>query len=117
MIGISPAPWSVVPYNDGDSLVVHDARPDHRVCFMATAHREGDMARIEANARLIAAAPDHALVAAALCLGVARWNAFGPRQGEFCIRGFCYVTELDEFGVPTMTDALRASLRAAGFTQ
>lgn len=54
----TPGPWSVVPYGDGDSLAVHDARGDWRVCFMATPGDSGDMAGIEANARLIAAAPE-----------------------------------------------------------
>ena len=38
---VTPGPWSVVPYGDGDSLAVHDA---------------GDFEGIEANARLIALA-------------------------------------------------------------
>jgi hypothetical protein len=50
-------PWQIVPYGDGDSLVVH-AGEDERVCFMATpGESPGAMSRIEANARLIAAAP------------------------------------------------------------
>lgn len=51
-------PWNVVEYGDGDSLVIHYG-DEHRICFMAT---PGDspraMARIEANAALIASAPD-----------------------------------------------------------
>ncbi|MDR6851054.1 hypothetical protein J2Y54_000547 [Sphingomonas sp. BE123] len=117
MTSISPAPWSVVPYNDGDSLVIHDARPDHRVCFMSTAGFGGDMDRIEANARLIAAAPDHAMIAAALCTGIARWNWWSEGRGEVCVAGFCFVTELDEFRVPKITDALREALIKAGFGQ
>jgi hypothetical protein len=48
----------VVPYGDGDSLVIH-AGEDRRICFMAT---PGDspnaMDRIEADARLITAGPE-----------------------------------------------------------
>lgn len=49
-------PWRVVHYGDGDSLAIHDARGDWRVCFMATPSRDGDFAGIEANAELIVAA-------------------------------------------------------------
>lgn len=54
----TPGPWSVVEYGDGDSLAVHDALGDWRVCFMATPSKDGDFEGIEANARLIAAAPE-----------------------------------------------------------
>lgn len=50
----SPRPWRIVRYGDGDSLVIHDARKDFRVCFMATPGSEpGAMERIEADAALI----------------------------------------------------------------
>ena len=53
----TPGPWEVVPYGDGDSLVVH-AGEDWRICFMATpGESPGAASRIEANARLIAASP------------------------------------------------------------
>lgn len=58
MAGHTPGPWRIVPYGDGDALVIHDARGDWRVCFMATPGSTGCMEGIEANARLIAAAPD-----------------------------------------------------------
>jgi len=52
-------PWRIVPYGDGDSLVIHDAREgEWRVCFLATPAKDGDFEWIKANARLIAAAPD-----------------------------------------------------------
>ena len=48
-------PWHVVLYGDGDSLVIHDAREEYRVCFMATpGSDEGSMEQIEAHAKLIA---------------------------------------------------------------
>ena len=54
----TPGPWTVEHYGDGDSLVLH-SDGNTRVCFMAT---PGSSPRvfptIEANARLIAAAPD-----------------------------------------------------------
>jgi len=53
-----PETWEIVPYGDGDSLVIHSG-PNERVCFMATpGESPGAMERIERNARLIAAAPD-----------------------------------------------------------
>jgi hypothetical protein len=53
----TPGPWMIVRYGDGDSLVVH-SNEDNRVCFMATPGSLGDPAMIEADANLIAAAPD-----------------------------------------------------------
>ena len=55
----TPGPWSIVPYGDGSSLVIHSDE-DNRVCFMATASsdRPSSHASIRANARLIAAAPE-----------------------------------------------------------
>lgn len=61
-MGIShtPGPWHVVPYGDGDSLVVcSDTDGEWRICFMAThGGTESVWDAIQANARLIAAAPD-----------------------------------------------------------
>jgi hypothetical protein len=46
--------WSIVPYGDGDSFVIHEAG-DWRVCFMATpGDSPGAMERIKANAAHIA---------------------------------------------------------------
>lgn len=67
--------------------------------------REPEM---KANARLIAAAPDHAAIAAALCSGTARWEG-----SEFCIGGIRHSTKLDEFGVPIMTAGMRAAIAKA----
>ena len=54
----TPGPWTVREYGDGDSLVVH-AGEDWRICFMATPGSSPNATpRIEANARLISAAPD-----------------------------------------------------------
>lgn len=68
----TPGPWSIREYGDGDSLVVENA-PNWRICFMATpGESPGAMAKIEANARLIAAAPDllealEAMIASCAC--------------------------------------------------
>lgn len=55
----TPGPWHVVPYGDGDSLVVcSDQDGEWRICFMAT-HGESAAVwdAIQANARLISEAP------------------------------------------------------------
>lgn len=58
-------PWHVVPYGDGDSLVIClDEAGDKRVAFMATPGCRDQIERrkvwkqIKANARLIAQAPE-----------------------------------------------------------
>lgn len=57
----TPGPWAIVPYGDerNTNLVIH-SDPQNRVCFMATPgqNRAEDEETIEANARLIAAAPE-----------------------------------------------------------
>lgn len=56
----TPGPWFVVPYGDGDSLVVcSDKGGEWRICFMAThGGTESVWQAIQANAALIASAPD-----------------------------------------------------------
>src|SRR5262245_38241740 len=55
----TPGPWTIEEYGDQDApaLVIHKDS-ESRVCFMATPGSMGDPAQIEADARLIAAAPD-----------------------------------------------------------
>lgn len=65
------------------------------------------------HARLIKAAPDHALIARALCMDVAGWASWGDDRGEICVRGLRHATQLDEFGIPMLTDMLRAELTQA----
>lgn len=65
------------------------------------------------RARLIAAAPDHALVGWAMCVQSATWEEWGTGKGEFCFAGLRHATTLDEFGVPVLTDNLRTLLVAA----
>jgi hypothetical protein len=65
-------------------------------------------------AQLIAAAPDHALIARAMTLGVAtfeRWPQ--PGKGEICFAGLRYATALDQFGVPLLSASTRHELAAA----
>jgi hypothetical protein len=68
----------------------------------------------EKHARLIAAAPDHALFASAVCAGAARWEPFPNNNGEVCVGGLRYAVKLDEFGCPTLNAPLRAALKATG---
>lgn len=55
----TPGPWTVEEYGDDETpaLVIHKDS-ETRVCFMATPGSQGDPAKIEADARLIAAAPE-----------------------------------------------------------
>ncbi len=55
----TPGPWTIEEYGDEEapSLVIHKDSAT-RVCFMATPGSHGDPARIEADAHLIAAAPE-----------------------------------------------------------
>lgn len=55
----TPGPWTVEEYGDDDApaLVIHKDSVT-RVCFMATPGSHGDPAKIEADAYLIASAPD-----------------------------------------------------------
>lgn len=65
------------------------------------------------HARLITAAPDHALLARASFMGVATWASWGDNRGEICVGGLRHATELDEFGIPMLTVGLRAALTQA----
>lgn len=63
----TPGPWTIEEYGDDDApaLVIHKDT-ETRVCFMATPGSYGDPAKIEADARLIAAAPDLLALAKAM---------------------------------------------------
>ena len=69
----TPAPWTIQEYGDDDTptLVVRKGDTENRICFMATPGSHGDPAMIEADAHLIAAAPD-LLKAAQRALNVLR---------------------------------------------
>lgn len=86
-----------------------DATGNNRICFMSNT---GERPEGFANAKLIAAAPDHALVCWAMCVQDAIWEEWVPfdGKGEFCFAGLRYATSLDEFGCPKLTPALRESI-------
>jgi hypothetical protein len=55
----TPGPWTAEEYGNEDwpDLVIH-SDADNRICFMATPGSHAGAEEIEANARLIASAPD-----------------------------------------------------------
>lgn len=69
----TPGPWTIEEYGDDDApaLVIHKDS-ESRICFLATPGSHGDPAMIEADARLIAAAPE--LLEAAQLLEAAEHN-------------------------------------------
>jgi len=75
----NPGPWTVEEYGDDEtpSLVIHKDT-ESRICFLATPGSHGDPAIIEANAHLIAAAPD--LLAA--CERAEWWLSTVPDSAE-----------------------------------
>lgn len=64
----TPGPWTIEEYGDEDcpALVIHKDT-ESRVCFMATPGSMGDPGKIEADARLICAAPDMLAALKNLC--------------------------------------------------
>lgn len=118
----TPGPWAVLELRDTDRcLVSSNCLPDGSERAAAeknggfmVAHTLGPQR--EANARLIATAPDHALVCWAMCVQDARWEEWGAGKGEFCFAGLRHATTLDEFGAPVLTDHLRGLLAAAKAT-
>lgn len=111
--GHTVGPWFVIEA----PVIAVTASEGHPVIAELTDvdDRRDCLAEIIANARLIAAAPDHALIGWAMCVADGRWEAWGDGRGEFCINGMRYATKLDEFGIPEVTAALRAAIdRAKG---
>lgn len=69
----------------------------------------------ESCTKLIFAAWDHALYAAAITAGLIRWEPFQPLdgRGEICCGGLRYCATLDEFGVPQLIAHTRAAIQKA----
>lgn len=72
-----------------------------------------------ATARLIVVAPDHALIGWATFVRDGKWEELynsadeSDGRGEFCFAGLRHATQLDEFGFPKLTNALRAAITRA----
>jgi hypothetical protein len=121
----TPAPWAE-PFEDELSgvpfLRIETDQPTgpklRDICEVSASFVDGDFVIDDetwSNARLIAAAPDHALIGWAVCVAAGRWepSPAADGRGEFCINGIRFSTRLDEFGVPAMTDGLRAAIAKA----
>lgn len=110
----TPGPWAVGPVDD---TVITHVGPDNVRYEIAAI--DGDYNQpetwpvMEANARLIASAPDHADFGRAITTLGARWEPLSSRTGEFCIGGLRYATDLDEFGVPVLHAGIRAAIAKA----
>lgn len=115
----TPGPWS----DDASDypMIVNGPNADTQIiCIIEdpdrpTAATSSWFEQNQANARLIAAAPDHAMVLRAIARGVLRWETFssGGDCGELCFAGMRYSTRLDEFGCPRLTEALRSAIAKA----
>lgn len=102
--------WEV----DESGLVV--IAPIGEIAEVLEANGRLSLEEMKAHARLIAAAPNHALVARLFCLGRLRWEPFnhtGHSSGELVFLGLRYPSSLDEFGVPILGGNLRALIAKA----
>lgn len=125
----TPGPWSLgkarmgfhnhamMPVITVSGRYVAEISPNGRTTRKAGNNRVMQLkvfsAEDDANARLIASAPDHALIGWAMCVQDGTWEEWSTGAGEFCFCGLRYATRLDEFGCPILTDALRAALSLA----
>lgn len=118
----TPGPWSVFgePIDRHYGIEADEAKFSVVVFGDADDEDMGVQGRTRdemlANARLIAAAPDHALYGRAITARLIRWEPFlvGVNSGgELCCNGLRYSTTLDDFGVPRLPAALRAFLTKA----
>lgn len=102
----TPGPWRKCP---DEYVVAGDGIAIARACLPDSRDEQ------DANAHLIAAAPDHALIGWAMCVQDARWEEWVPfdGKGEFCFAGLRYATSLDQFGIPKVTPALREAITAS----
>lgn len=97
-----------------DSEVI-PIRVDHYEPIWDTKEPDEGISPKAEDRALIALAPDHALFAAAMVAGKVRWERFASSDvsGDIVFDAMRYATQLDEFGVPKLTDSLRAALKAA----
>jgi hypothetical protein len=109
----TPGPWQVNATVQADRRNIFGLNPT--AAFHVGTLVSGSKSKLsvfDANARLIAAAPDHALICWAMCVQDARWEEWVPfdGKGEFCFAGLRHATSLDEFGCPRLTDTLRTAI-------
>jgi hypothetical protein len=108
----TPGPWEVArdPRSASHSIV----SAGNNIADVWQFHVGGEQAA--ANALLISAAPDHALVLRGIIGGWLRWEPFQANDGhgELCFGGIRHLTRLDDFGCPLMTDNLRQRIAAEG---
>lgn len=102
----TPGPWVW----SGNALLSNQAADYYSEPVMRS--EEGAFAPNDADKALIAAAPDHALLFAAIVSGRARIEPLG-RDVEICTGGLRYAAMLDESGCPVVTDAARAAIARA----
>lgn len=107
----TPGPWKALPCVKRDGHTVYSE--GGIVIANTGTHSAG--ADEPANAHLIAAAPDHALICWAMCVQDGRWEEWVPYDGsgEFVFAGLRYATRLDAFGCPKLTPALRVAIEEA----
>lgn len=113
----SEVEWTVRAWSCHAKTTVVRANPDCLTGVEVIAECSGsgqtDIAECERRARLMAAAPDHALVGWALAMGKARFEFWASgAKGELCVAGLRHATALDEFGVPALTPAARTAISA-----
>ena len=112
----TPGPWAVCSFTGLAVTTAPDENGDVRSIALSHFYDrtiEGSKERAQANARLIAAAPDHADICWAMCMAGGLWQPWGDGRGEFIINGIRFITKLDEFSVPIVTPALRAQIAKA----
>lgn len=106
-MGATSGPWRVVENRHrSQRLRVAGSFDYQHVCQVNAGLTQ------RANARLIAAAPDHALLLAAIVSGRARIEPLGANV-EVCTGGLRYATKLDENGCPLVSDVIRTALLRA----
>lgn len=129
----TPGPWFYRPDRHDDWGLVKDADGMPVATANMSARHPAEKAdyvpgvgfpeppEITANGILITAAPDHALLLAALVSGRAHMTRLGKHKfspddrAELVIDGKTLaVVPLDPYGCPILTDALRAALTEAG---
>lgn len=113
----TPGPWSVetVKTQVGHCHQILPIKACLYVDHRDMRQRDARTLKAKADAALIAAAPDHAMLARAFAARILRWEPFKVLDGtgELCIDGLRYTTKLDAFGVPEMTPGVRAAIAKA----